>query len=52
MRMERKIFYEEENCTIDTWCIIEYLLSIAVEKSCSFHNGTQLDDFHWCSAKT
>jgi hypothetical protein len=33
MRMERKILYEEENCTIDTWCIIiDYFLSIAVEK--------------------
>jgi hypothetical protein len=27
------------------------LLSIVVEKSCSFPIGIQLADFHWCSAK-
>jgi len=52
IRMERKRCKEEENDTTDTWSIvIEYLLIIAVEKSCSFPMGTQLNDFHWCSAK-
>ena len=52
IRMERKRCNEEENDTTDTWSIvIEYLLSIAVEKSCSFPMGTQFNDFHWCSAK-
>jgi len=50
--MERKRCNEEENDTTDTWSIvIEYLLSISVEKSCSFPMGTQFNDFHWCSAK-
>jgi hypothetical protein len=52
IRMEGKGCYEEENDTTDTWCIvIEYLLSIAVEKSCLFSMGTQLEYFHLCSAK-
>ena len=52
MRMERLRFYEEENNTSDTWCIVtESLLRIAVEKSCSFPMGTQLVEFHWSSAK-
>ncbi len=54
MRMERKRCYAEENDTNHTWCIVvDYLMSIAVEKSCSFSMGThwQLDDFHGCSAK-
>jgi hypothetical protein len=47
IRMERKRCKEEENDTTDTWSIvIEYLLSIAVEKSCSFPMGTQFNDFH------
>ncbi len=41
--MERKKWYEEENDATDTWCIvIDYLLSVAVEKSCSFPMGTQV----------
>ena len=52
MRMERLRFCEVENNTTDTWGIlIEYLLSIVIEKSCSFPMGIQLADFHWCSAK-
>ena len=52
IRMERKRCNKEENYTTDTWSIvIEYLLSIAVEKSWSFPMGTQFNDFHWCSAK-
>ena len=47
IRMERKRCKEEEKDTTDTWSIvIEYLLSIAVEKSCLFPMGTQLNDFH------
>ncbi len=47
IRMKRKRCNEEENDTTDTWSIvIEYLLSIAVEKSCSFPMGTQFNDFH------
>jgi hypothetical protein len=47
MRWERKKCYEDENDTTDTWCnVIDYLLSIAVVKSCSFPMGTHLDNFH------
>ena len=47
MRMERLRFCEVENNTTDTCGIlIEYLLSIVVEKTCSFPMGIQLADFH------